>query len=267
MLAAVSLAGGVMEFDAVFALLAIAAFGAGLVDAVVGGGGLIQIPALLAAYPQAAPATLFGTNKIASIVGTSSAALQYARKVKIPWDVALPGGVAALLGAWAGASAVVYAPVELLRYLIVVLLIMVATYTFIKKDFGAQYNEIAEPRRRATRAMLIGSTIGFYDGFFGPGTGSFLIFLLVRAIGMDFLRASVTAKIINVATNLSALVYFARSVELLWLLGASMAIANLSGAVIGSRMALKHGSGFVRRVFLIVVVCLIAKLGYDLLRT
>lgn len=255
-----------MVFDAVFVFLAIAAFLAGLVDAVVGGGGLIQIPALLAAFPQTAPATLFGTNKIASIVGTSSAALQYARRVTIPWGVALPGALAALLGAWVGARAVVYAPVELLRYLIMVLLILVAIYTFVRKDFGTQQSEITDSRTRATRAVLIGSGIGFYDGFFGPGTGSFLIFLLVRAIGMDFLRASVTAKIINVATNLSALVYFASSVELFWILGACMAGANLSGALIGSRMALKHGAGFVRRMFLGVVVCLIAKLGYDLLR-
>lgn len=254
-----------MELDAVFALLAGAAFLAGLVDAVVGGGGLIQIPALLAAFPHTAPATLFGTNKIASIVGTSSAALQYARRVKIPWGVALPGAAAALAGAWLGARAVVFAPVESLRYLILVLLILVAVYTFVKKDFGTHHNEITARRARATRALLIGSGIGFYDGFFGPGTGSFLIFLLVRGIGMDFLRASVTAKIINVATNLSALVYFSTSVELLWKLGAAMAIANLSGAVIGSGLALKHGAGFVRRMFLGVVVCLIAKLGYDVL--
>jgi uncharacterized membrane protein YfcA len=254
-----------MEFDAVFAFLAGAAFLAGLVDAVVGGGGLIQIPALLAAFPHTAPATLFGTNKIASIVGTSSAALQYSRRVRIPWGVALPGALAALAGAWFGARAVVFAPVELLRYVILALLILVAVYTFIRKDFGTHHNEITVERTRAVRAVLIGSGIGFYDGFFGPGTGSFLIFLLVRSIGMDFLRASVTAKIINVATNLSALIYFSTSVELFWKLGASMAIANLAGAVIGSRLALKHGSGFVRRMFLGVVVCLIAKLGYDLL--
>ena len=254
-----------MEFDAVFAFLAIAAFIAGLVDAVVGGGGLIQIPALLTAFPHAAPATLFGTNKIASIVGTSSAAIQYSRRVRIPWGVALPGAVAALVGAWLGARAVVFAPVELLRYLIVLLLILVAVYTFIKKDFGTHQNEITDERLRMTRAVIIGLVIGFYDGFFGPGTGSFLIFLLVRTIGMDFLRASVTAKIINVATNFSALLYFASSVELFWKLGALMALANLTGAVIGSRLALKHGSGFVRRMFLGVVVCLIAKLGYDLI--
>lgn len=254
------------EVDILWVGLGVAAFFAGFVDAVVGGGGLIQIPALFTAFPATQPATLFGTNKIASIVGTTSAALQYARRVAIPWRVALPGAVAALIGAWYGARAVAYLPAEFLRPFILVLLVLVAIYTFVRKDFGTQSREVRGGRREWWLALTIGGGVGFYDGFFGPGTGSFLIFLFVRFIGMDFLRASVTAKIVNVATNLAAISFFALNVEILWRLGVVMAVCNLAGAVTGSRLALKHGAGFVRKMFLGVVTVLIARLAYDLVR-
>src|SRR5690606_58341 len=162
-----------MDADLLFLTLGLAAFVAGFVDAVVGGGGLIQVPALFAAYPGTSPAILFATNKIASIVGTSSAALQYARRVQVPWAAALPGAVAALFGAWHGAKAVAYLPPSVLRPLILLLLIAVAIYTFVKKDLGLHVREGVSPQRTAAIAAVIGLTIGFYDGFFGPGTGSF----------------------------------------------------------------------------------------------
>ncbi|THF64487.1 sulfite exporter TauE/SafE family protein [Pseudothauera nasutitermitis] len=254
-----------MDIDLLFVVLGIAAFFAGFVDAIVGGGGLIQIPALFAAYPNTTPATLFATNKAASIVGTSSAAIQYARRVRIPWHAALPGAVAALIGAWFGAKAVAYLPPDVLRPLILLLLIAVAVYTFMRKDLGQQSNESAPGMKVSGIAAGIGLVVGFYDGFFGPGTGSFLIFLFIRMLGMDFLRASVTAKILNVATNLAALAFFSLNVEVLWKLAALMALCNLAGAVTGSRMALRHGTAFVRKMFLFVVSVLIIKLTYDLL--
>lgn len=252
-----------MEIDFLFLALALAAFCAGFVDAVVGGGGLIQIPALFAAFPAGTPATLFGTNKLASIVGTTSAAIQYSRRVTIPWRVALPGAVAALVGAWYGAKAVAYLPPTVLRPLILLLLVLVAVYTFLRKDLGAVSTESEHGHRSTVIALGVGGVIGFYDGFFGPGTGSFLIFLFIRLLGMDFLRASVTAKILNVATNLAAIGFFATNVDLLWKLAGVMALCNLSGAVVGSRVALRHGVGFVRKMFLGVVSVLIAKLAYD----
>jgi uncharacterized protein len=252
-----------MDPDFLLIALGLAAFCAGFVDAVVGGGGLIQIPALFAVFPGASPATLFGTNKLASIVGTSSAAMQYARRVSIPWRVALPGAIAALIGSWYGAKAVAYLPPTVLRPLILVLLILVAIYTFMRKDLGSVSNEPVHGRKSAAIALGIGGVVGFYDGFFGPGTGSFLIFLFIRLLGMDFLRASVTAKILNVATNLAAIAFFVNNVSLLWKVAAVMAVCNLTGAVTGSRAALKHGSGFVRKMFLCVVSVLIAKLAYD----
>lgn len=251
--------------DALLVALGFAALCAGFVDAVVGGGGLIQIPALFAAFPTMLPATLFGTNKFASIVGTGSAAVQYARRVAVPWRVALPGAVAALVGAWFGARAVAYLPPAVLRPLILLLLVLVAVYTFLRKDLGAVSREPGHGLRSGATAVVIGGTVGFYDGFFGPGTGSFFIFLLVRFLGMDFLRASVTAKILNVATNLAAIGFFAFNVEILWQVAAVMAACNLTGALLGSRLALRHGATFVRKVFLVVVAALIGKLAFDLL--
>jgi len=243
--------------------LGIAALFAGFVDAVVGGGGLIQLPALLSAFPNLLPATIFGTNKLASIVGTTSAAIQYGRRIRIPWLVALPSAIAALAGSWCGAKAVTYLPTDLLRPVILVLLILVAIYTFMKKDFGATATETLSKQREVSVALLIGVTIGFYDGFFGPGTGSFLIFLFVRFVAMDFLQAAVTAKIVNVATNLAAISFFVLHVDLLWHIGAVMALCNLLGAIIGSRMALKHGAAFVRKMFLGIVGILIIKVAHD----
>ncbi len=255
-----------MDIEFVVLALALGAFFAGFVDAVVGGGGLIQIPALFAAYPGLAPATLFATNKLASVVGTSSAALQYSRRVRIPWRVAGPGAVAALVGSWYGANAVTLMPPEALRPLILLLLVLVAIYTFVKKDLGTVSTESVHGLRSTVIAGVIGGVIGFYDGFFGPGTGSFLIFLFIRTLGMDFLRASVCAKILNVATNLAAIGFFVGNVEILWKVAGIMAACNLSGAVVGSRMALRHGAVFVRKMFLGVVAVLIAKLAYDTFR-
>ncbi len=252
-----------MDIDFVFFALALAAFFAGFVDSIVGGGGLIQLPALFTAFPSTMPATLFGTNKLASIIGTTSAAIQYGRRVTIPWRVAGPGALAALVGAWYGAKAVAYLDPVILRPLILALLVLVAVYTFMRKELGAVSNEPEHGKRSVAIAVAIGGGIGFYDGFFGPGTGSFLIFLFIRLLGMDFLRASVSAKILNVATNLAAIAYFAGNVELMWMLAAVMAASNLAGALLGSRMALKHGTGFVRKMFLGVVLVLIARLSYD----
>lgn len=252
-----------MDPEFLFVALGLAALFAGLVDSIVGGGGLIQLPALVAAFPSAAPANLFGTNKLASIVGTSTAAYQYSRRVAIPWVVVLPGMLAALIGAWFGAKAVAYLQPEVLRPLILGLLIFTAAYTFMKKDLGATSTEADHGLRSASIAVAVGGVIGFYDGFFGPGTGSFLIFLFVRLLGMDFLRASVSAKLLNVATNAAAISFFAGNVELMWTLGALMAVCNLCGAVIGSRLALKHGTVFIRKIFLAVVAVLILRIAYD----
>ncbi len=242
-----------------------AAFLAGAVDAVVGGGGLIQIPALFAVYPAESAARLFGTNKCASVVGTANACWRYARQVEMPWRTILPAAVCAFLFSYAGAAAVAWLPKESIRPLILVLLIFAAGYTLMRKDFGSLHQPAHAGRRELVFASLLGAVIGFYDGFFGPGTGSFLIFLFVRFFGFDFLHASASAKVVNVATNLAALLYFVPNGHVLPLLAVAMALANVTGSLAGTWLALRHGSVFIRRVFLAVVSVLIVKFAWDTL--
>ena len=240
-----------------------AAFLAGLVDAVVGGGGLIQIPALFAAYPQAAPATIFGTNKLSSICGTFSATLRYVREVRVPWRLALLAALAAFVFSFMGAMCVALLPKEWARPLVLVLLVAVAIYTFMRKDFGAEDKGLDHGRQHLAGALLLGAGIGFYDGFFGPGTGSFLLFLFVRFFGLDFLRATSAAKVVNLSTNAAALLYFGPTGHVLWTLALGMALCNIGGAQVGSRLAIRHGSAFVRKLFLVVVAVLIVKFAWD----
>jgi uncharacterized membrane protein YfcA len=246
----------------VLALIA-AAFLAGAIDAVVGGGGLIQIPALFAVHPGESPATLFGTNKCASVVGTSNAAWRYARRVAMPWRTILPAAAAAFAFSYVGAAAVAWLPKDAVRPLILGLLVFAAVYTLKRKDLGQSHAPAHSGHRELLYAALLGGAIGFYDGFFGPGTGSFLIFLFVRFFGFDFLHASAAAKVVNVATNLAAIAYFLPAGYVLPLLAAVMAAANVAGSVIGTRLALRHGSGFIRQVFLAVAGVLIVKFAWD----
>jgi uncharacterized membrane protein YfcA len=244
-------------------LIVIAALFAGLIDSIVGGGGLILIPALFSAYPDALPATLFGTNKSASICGTSVAALQYGRRVQLPWARLLPATTAAFIGSLAGAWLVTVTDPTLLRKGLPFVLFVLFVYTLTRKDLGSHHAPSHPPGRETVIAASIGLAIGWYDGFFGPGTGSFLVFFFVRFLGYDFLHASAAAKLLNVATNLSALIIFISKGHIWWQLGLLMAVANVAGSVIGSRLALKHGAGFVRIVFIIVVGGLILKTAYD----
>jgi uncharacterized protein len=247
----------------VLSWLIFAAFVAGLVDAVVGGGGLVQIPALFIAQPGVAPATLFGTNKVASVFGTANAAWRYARQVDMPWRTILPATASAFVLSYAGAAAVAWLPKEAIRPLILVLLVFSAVYTLMRKDFGLLHQPLHRGRHEFLYALLLGGVIGFYDGFFGPGTGSFLIFLFIRFFGFDFLHASAGAKVVNVATNLAALAYFLPAGHVIALLAAGMAIANVAGSATGTWLALKYGSRFIRIIFLLVVGVLIIKFAWD----
>ena len=240
-------------------LIIVAAFGAGLVDAMVGGGGLIQLPALLTAYPSTSPAILLGTNKFASIFGTGSAVLRFARGVRIPWRMLLPLVPVVFLGALGGAYVATLVPPQVFRPLVPVMLAVVLIYIAWRKDLGATHAPLAITRGRTLLAAVLLGSVGFYDGFFGPGTGSFFMFLLIRLYGFDFLHAAASARVLNVATNAGALLWFGSQLELLWLVALLMAVANVSGAVVGTGLAMKHGSGFVRRVFIGVVLVLIAR--------
>ncbi|CUI06378.1 sulfite exporter TauE/SafE family protein [Massilia antarctica] len=246
-----------------FALLGCAAFLAGLVDAVVGGGGLIQVPVLFSVFPHEVPATLLGTSKFAGIFGTGAAAVNYARKVRVAWSAAAPAAVSALLLSFAGAYTVTKVPADFVRTLLPFVLVAVAVYTFRKKDFGSVHAPLHSGMTERLVAVGIGAAIGFYDGFFGPGTGSFLLFLYVRFFGFDFLSASAAAKVVNVACNLSALIWFGYSGHILWQLGLLMAVCQVAGSLVGTKLAIKHGSAFVRKLFLVVVSLLIVKTSVD----
>lgn len=244
-------------------LLAAAAFLAGFIDAVVGGGGLIQLPALFSLMPQTQPATLLGTNKLASIWGTGAAAISFARQVKVPWSTALPAALTAFVLSFAGAFTVTHIPPDMMRKALPLILVAVAIYTFKRKDFGQHHAPMHSGKQEIMWAMIAGGSIGFYDGFFGPGTGSFLVFLFVRFFGFDFLGASASAKVVNVSCNLAALLWFGYSGHVLLQLGIIMAVCNIAGSLIGVRLAIRHGTGFVRIIFLAVVCLLILKTGSD----
>ena len=246
-----------------YLFLAVAGLLAGLLDAVVGGGGLIQVPALFGVYSSAAPATLFGTNKLASIFGTGLAAHTYWKTVPVDFAVVLPATASALVFGFAGAWAMSTVPAEVFRKALPLALALVAVHVFKHKDFGARTEARMQGRARIVAAAALGAGIGFYDGFFGPGTGSFLVFLLVRFFGHDFLAASASAKIINVACNFAALAWFVPTTQPLWAVAALMALSNMLGAWVGARLAIKEGAGFVRKVFLLVVVGLIVKSAWD----
>jgi uncharacterized membrane protein YfcA len=246
-----------------YVILGAAALLAGMIDAVVGGGGLIQTPALFSTLSTIAPATLLGTSKLAGIWGTGAAAINFARRVKLQWSTAVPAAMAAFVMAFFGAYTVTKIPPDFIRKLLPFILIAVAVYTFKKKDFGSIHAPLHAGAKERMIAVLIGGSIGFYDGFFGPGTGSFLVFLFVRFFGFDFLGASAVSKVVNVACNLSALLWFGYSGHLLWQVGMLMAVCNVAGSLLGTRLAIKHGTGFVRKLFLVVVSALILKTAYD----
>jgi uncharacterized membrane protein YfcA len=244
-------------------VISLASLFAGFVDSIVGGGGLILVPALFATFPGAAPATLFGTNKGASIWGTAMATAQYSRRVTMPWAALLPAALCGFMASLCGAWLVTVIPAEFLRKLLPAVLLAVLLYTLAKKELGRHHAPRFSGRQEVFAASSIGAGVGFYDGFFGPGTGSFFVFLLVRFLGYDFLHASAGAKLLNTATNLSAIALFAWKGHVWWHFAVAMAIANVIGSLAGTHLALKHGTGFVRNVFIVVVSTLILKTGYD----
>lgn len=246
------------------ALLVLAALAAGWVDAVVGGGGLVQLPALLIGLPaDTPPAAVLGTNKVSSVFGTATSSVTYARKIRPDWRTLLPLVLMAAAGSAGGAQLAKYLPKEYFTPIVLVALVGVGLYTWRRPQLGLTSERKHGGSAHYGRTGLIGLGVGAYDGFLGPGTGSFFVILLVGVLGYGFLEASAKAKIANLATNASAITVFALDGSVLWALGLAMGAANLLGGLLGARTALKHGNGFVRKVFLLVLAALILKLGYD----
>ncbi|MBT2368226.1 TSUP family transporter [Streptomyces sp. ISL-10] len=247
-------------------VLCLAAAAAGWIDAVVGGGGLLLLPALLLGLPNVSAAHVLGTNKAVAIVGTSGAAVTYVREAPVQVKTAVRIGLAALAGSMGGAFFAAGISSDVLRPVIMVVLLGVAAFVMLRPSFGTATDAA---RRRVSRArtvaaiVLVGGGIGFYDGLFGPGTGTFLVLALTAVLHLDLVTASATAKIVNVCTNAGALAMFAYQGTVLWQLAVVMAVFNLVGGLIGARMALRKGSEFVRGVLLVVVFSLVAKLGFD----
>ncbi|TDC04419.1 sulfite exporter TauE/SafE family protein [Nonomuraea longispora] len=250
-----------MPLEQVLMLLCAAA-GAGWVDAVVGGGGLLQLPAIMVTGMPTVEA--MATNKFSSVFGTASAAVAYARSAKVDRQVALPGATLAVLSAGLGAWAAASISAEVLRPAVMVVLLAVAAFVTLRPAMGA----VPEPHLR-TRGRVIaavataGAGIAFYDGILGPGTGTFLIIAFTAILGLDFVSASASAKIINIGTNLGALLVFGAQGHVQWALGLGMAVCNVAGAQLGARMALRRGAAFVRVVLLGVVAAMVVRLGWQ----
>ena len=246
------------------ALLLLAALGAGWIDAVVGGGGLIQLPALLL-FPGITPVQALATNKLASIFGTTTSAITYYRRTSPDLKTAIPMALTALIGAFGGAALATLLPSEAIKPIIIAALIAVLLFTIFKPKAGELSRLRYTGHQHYLRAILIGLIIGGYDGMVGPGTGSFLIIAMVTVLGYNFLQSSAKAKIVNLCTNLGALLLFVPTGHVLVGLGVAMGVMNMIGGYLGARMAISKGSAFIRIVFVVVVSALIVKLGADMI--
>lgn len=246
-------------------LLCVFAFLAGFIDSVVGGGGLVQVPAFFILYPQLTVPNIIATNRLASVAGTSVAAWNYSRSVRIPWRVVGFAGGAGALSSYAGATVQSLLPSALLKPIILALIIGVAWYTYRKKDFGGQDDFRVSEHRLPYWAMGIGAVLGFYNGLVGPGTGSLLVFGFVSLIGYSFLPASALSKVVNVIVDLASLVFFILHQKVLYQLALPMMVCNIAGSYAGSRMAVLRGNAFIRQVFLVVVAGIILRFAWDIL--
>jgi len=245
----------------VLALLGLAAVTAGFVDAVVGGGGLIQLPALLLGLPAATPVEVLATNKLASICGTTVSSATYYRRIRPDPKTFLPLMLLAFIGSAAGAAVAFLIPKDAFDPIVLVALVVVGAYVVLKPDLGGETTLRFAGHRHTAVAMLTGLGVGFYDGALGPGTGSFFVFILVGLLGYSFLEASAKARLANWATNLAALCVFVPQGVVLWKVGLVMGVCNLAGGYVGARTAVARGAGFVRVFFIVVVSAFVIRIG------
>jgi uncharacterized protein len=242
------------------------AFLAGFIDSIVGGGGLIQTPALLITFPQVAVPMIMGTAKISSIMGTSVSSIQFAKKVTFKKGILGVTIIAAMLGAFIGARLIHYLQPSVVKPAIFFMLILVFVYMLIKRDFGQVQKVDLSESKSMIYGGFFGFLVGLYDGFLGPGTGSFLILFFISAIGFDFLLASAHAKLVNLATNIGAVIYFASTNNVLWAIALPMGIFNVLGSYLGAHLAMLRGNRFIRLFFLGVIFLMIVRYGYDIFK-
>ena len=243
-------------------ILCFVAFFAGFIDAIVGGGGLIQTPAGLILLPNQSVAQVIGSLKIPSFTGTFFAARTFLKKIKIPIKRILLFTILAFVASYLGSLCLTKVSNQFMKPVILIVLAIIAIYTFTKKDFGrkTQYQALQFPWYKGAIICL---GLGFYDGFIGPGAGSLLVLAFISWLGFDFLQANAHAKVVNLATNLGSILLFTLKGAILWHIAVPMAICNAIGGILGSRFAIVKGNGFIRTVFLLVIIGTLCRLGYD----
>lgn len=245
-------------------VLMTAALAAGWVDAVVGGGGLILLPVILLTMPQMTPQEALATNKLTAVNGTAAAVVTFARTVRLEWRLMVPAAALAAVFSAAGAAVVSLIDKDLFVPIIMVLLVAVAVFVTMRPTIGTTLATHRPSRLKVVTTVLVaGGALGFYDGLFGPGTGTFLIITFAVMLGTEFVRSAAMAKVINLGSNIGALAFFAATGNVWWALGLAMAVCNVLGSVIGARMALARGAGFIRAVLLVVVVVMVVRLGWQ----
>lgn len=247
----------------IIVLLCIAAFAAGFVDAIVGGGGLIQTPVGLIALPNLPVATVIGTLKIPSLSGTGFAAFQYLKNVKMNWKLLALMMLLAVPSAFLGSMLLTYVSNDFMKPLLLVVLSLLAIYTYAKKNFGQHNDKSHSTQQQVLYAVIISIIVGFYDGFIGPGTGSFFVVAFISLLGFDFLHASANAKMVNLATNFGSICLFALKGKIIWAIAIPMAVCNAAGGFIGAKLAINRGNTFIRIFFLVVVIATLVRFGYD----
>ena len=246
------------------ALLGLAMFSAGFVDAIAGGGGLIQTPAMLLSFADRNPVQVVATSKTAAFFGTSTAAIQYRKFIKTDSRLLIAMVIPAFIGACFGALLASHISPESFKSSIFFMMIAIFIYTLLKPDLGKVHVEKHSRRTLMAIGAIAASLIGFYDGLIGPGTGTMLMIALVAIMGFAFVGASAIAKVVNATTNLASIIVVGLRLGIMWKLGLVLAMANLAGGYAGSHMAIKKGSGFIRIFYLIVTGILILRLGYSL---
>jgi len=244
-------------------LLCVAAFLAGFVDAIVGGGGLIQLPAALVILPSFPVASVIASLKIPAFSGTSIAAWQYIKKVSIDWKLVTVICTIAFFASYSGSYLLTHVSNAFMKPVLLVVLTVVAIYTYTKKDFGQKEEKEISANKQLQLGVFISLIIGFYDGFIGPGAGSFLILAFIAFLGFDFLHASAHAKLVNLATNLGSVTLFIVKGKIVWGIALPMAAANMLGGFAGAKLAIARGNKFIRVFFLVVIVGILLRFCWD----
>ena len=245
-------------------LLGVAMFASGFIDAIAGGGGLIQTPAMLLSFPDRNPVEVVATSKTAAFFGTTTAAIQYRKFIKTDPKLLIAMVIPAFIGSGIGAHLASRISAGSYKSSIFFVVIAIFFYTLVKPELGKEHVEKHSPQKLMVIGSVAAFIIGFYDGLIGPGTGTILMIALVALMGFAFVGASAIAKVVNATTNLASIIVVGLTIGVMWKLGLVLAVANLAGGYMGSHMAIKKGSSFIRIFYLIVTGLLILRLGYSL---